>query len=49
MLCSETIGQQMKQIEGLLLDYEDACERYELEKQRVELKVKLSQLVQTKQ
>jgi len=43
------MDKQLRQIEGLLLDHEDACERYESEKQKVELKVKLSQLVETKQ
>ena len=39
----------MKQIEKAFLDYEDACDRLELEKQKNELKIKLSQLVETKQ
>ena len=45
----DAIGEQVKQIEGLLLRYEDACENEELEKQKDELKLKLSQLVETKQ
>lgn len=44
----EAIGKQTQKIEELLLQYEDACERFEFEKQKMELKVKLSQLVETK-
>ncbi|XP_066924006.1 dysbindin-like [Clytia hemisphaerica] len=44
----DSIAKQVKQIERAFLDYEDACDRLELEKQKNELKIKLSQLVETK-
>lgn len=42
------IAEQTKNVEDLLLEYEDACERFELEKCKVDMKIKLSQLVETK-
>jgi len=44
----ESIGVQTQEIEYLLLEYEDACECYELEKCKIDMKVKLSQLVEAK-
>lgn len=44
----DAIGLQTQKVEDLILEYEDACERYELEKCKVDMKIKLSQLVETK-
>ena len=45
----DAIALQVKQIEKSFLEYEDACDRLDLERQKIELKVKLSELVETKQ
>uniref|UniRef100_T2M878 Dysbindin n=1 Tax=Hydra vulgaris TaxID=6087 RepID=T2M878_HYDVU len=42
------IGELIEKIETLLVEYEDAIERHDLEKQKLEVKVKLSELVATK-
>jgi len=44
----ETIGEQTANIEKLLVAYEDSIERCSFERKKIELKVKLSQLVETK-
>ena len=42
------ISAQTEKIEDLLLEFEDSCERFELEKCKIDMKIKLSQFVETK-
>ena len=42
------IALQTEKIEDLLLEYEDSCERFELEKCKIDMRIKLSHLVETK-
>ena len=45
----ESIGEKIVNVEKLLLEYEDACERVELERRKYGEKLELSTLVEKRQ
>ena len=49
LLFSEAVGEKIFNVERLLLEYEDACERVELERKKDGEKLELSALVEKRQ